>query len=381
MLRRFVLPVLLLLAGLAYGSAAAQSGLDRLSRADPARAVLVAPPFAASAANARARIALLAKQYPLARDLARVAVVRTPIEAQASSTLGSALLSMEDFKGAEAAFRVAVQGGWRDNPTQAYWATAAIGSGEFPAAAQRIDAMLRVGAPLATIDPLLANLEASPPGRQALAGQMAAGAPWVSAYAAASGAAPATRMPQQLAVLAEARKQGARADCGPVSDALNTLAYKQQRMQDAYLLWSVACSETYPPAAIANGDFAEPVRPFINPFDWQLPPSGAAWAEIRGGALETGNDGDKPAVVARIAAHLPPGNGRLTWRLDGPRQQRMVELRCGQADLAAGELRKLGDVYELPVRVPADCPFATIEVIAEPGQPTLRYESVGFGAP
>jgi hypothetical protein len=222
-------------------------------------------------------------------------------------------------------------------------------------------------------------MEASPDGRQALAGQMASGAPWVSAYAAFAGTAAGPRLPQQLAVLGEARKQGARAECGPVSDTLNTLAYRRQRMADAYLLWSVACSETYPPAAIANGDFAEPVRPVINPFDWQLPPAGAAWAEIRGGALETGNDGDKAAVVARIAAHLPPGDGQLTWRVDSAPRQRMVELRCGPVNLAVGEARKLGDVYELPVRIPADCPFATIEVIAEPGRPTMRFESVGFG--
>ncbi|MGC1271617.1 MAG: hypothetical protein WA842_13580 [Croceibacterium sp.] len=380
MLRRFATPLLLLLVSIAFGGAAAQSGLDRLSRQDPAKSVLVAGPFASSAANARARMALIAKQYPLARDLARVAMVRTPIEAQSSSMLGAALLAMGDFKGAEAAYRVAVQGGWRDNPTQAYWATAAIGSGEFPAAAQRIDAMLRVGAPIATLEPLLASMEASPDGRQALAGQMASGAPWVSTYAAFAGAVAGPRLPQQLAVLGAARKLGARAECGPVSDTLNTLAYRQQRMADAYLLWSVACSETYPPAAIANGDFAEPVRAVINPFDWQLPPAGAAWAEIRGGALETGNDGDKAAVVARIAAHLPSGDARLTWRVDSAPRQRMVELRCGQVNLAVGEARKLGDVYELPVRIPANCPFATIEVIAEPGQPTLRFESVGFGA-
>lgn len=384
MLRRFALPALLLLASVVFGGAAAQSGLDRLSRQDLAKSMLVAPPFAAAAANGRARIALLAKRYPQARDLARVAVTRTPIEAQSSAMLGSALLALGDFKGAETAFRVAVLGGWRDNPTQAYWATAAIGSGEFPAAAQRIDAMLRVGAPIASLAPLLSGMEASPDGRRALAAQMASGAPWVSGYAAAAGAAGAPRLAQQLAVLAEARKLGARAECGPVTDVLNTLAYRQQRMQDAYHLWAVACSEAYPPVAVANGDFAEPVRPFINPFDWQLPPAGPAWAEIRGGALETGNDGNKEAVVARIAAPLPQGNGRLTWRLDGadpaPRQ-RMVQLRCGQADLATGPVRKLGDVYQLPVRIPAACPFATVEVIAEPGQPTMRFESVGFSAP
>lgn len=383
MLRRFVPPLLLLLAGLGFGGAAAQSGLDRLSRTDIAKSALVAPPFAAAAANSRARLALVSKRYPLARDLARVAVVRTPIEAQSSAILGSALLAMGDFKGAEAAFRVAVQGGWRDNQTQAYWATAAIGSGEFAAAAQRLDAMLRVGAPIASLDPLLAGMEATEQGRTALAGQMAAGAPWISTYAATAGTAAGPRLPQQLAVLSEARKLGARAECAQVSDALNDLAYKKQRMPDAYQLWAVACSERYPPAAIADGEFSEPARAIINPFDWQLPPAGAAWAEIRGGALETGNDGDKTAVVARITAPLPAGIGRLTWRADGTATQgnRLVSLRCGQQDLTTGPVRKLSDVSELPVQIPASCRFVTIEITAAPHQPTIRLESVGFGAP
>ena len=167
------------LALLLFGALALTSGIDRMSRHDPALARLLPGPLEAQAARSTAALALTREQAGPAIAAARRAVAADPVDPASTSLLGTAYLLGERPRKAEAAFRVAARFGWREPATQVYWYQAALQAGDLPRAVDRADALLRTHPQLPTRDAVLEPLESTAAGRAALIARMAGRPNWI----------------------------------------------------------------------------------------------------------------------------------------------------------------------------------------------------------
>ena len=228
------------LACVAYGIVALGSGLDRESGRWPALAESVPTPFASKALEVRGLNAMLAGDWQTGLDLGEAFVRGAPIEPTATAILGGAREMRGDAGGADAAFRVAGQMGWRVPLTQRYWMGRALAVGDYRVAAQRLDAMLRQQPGLLADRSLLDPMEGNPEGQQALAGLMPAKPDWLSYYMQDTGDVPEDILLLRAQVLARAAKLGAVGGC----EGAAALAHRLAELGDASVaaqLWREQC--------------------------------------------------------------------------------------------------------------------------------------------
>ena len=176
-MRRSILTGPIVLMALTAGYAALGSGLDRLSRDNPASARMVPIAFRANAWRGASAQDMTLERYTAALDKARRAIVADPIDVGSSSGMGLARLKLRQGVAAEAAFRVAGQLGWRDKNTQLYWMAVSADSGAFGIAAERADALLRQDRRLRELPAMVAGLEATEGGRKAYDSALALAVP------------------------------------------------------------------------------------------------------------------------------------------------------------------------------------------------------------
>lgn len=302
---------------LAYAGLAWANGMDRLSRSAPTLERLVPPPFRAQANLSAVSVALENGQNDVAVVHANNAVLSDPSNPLALSLLGSTRLLAGDDAGADAAFRVAARGGWRDLITQLYWHDVAANAGDMKLAALRADALLRAHPQIPELFGTLEQLEQSEAGRAALLDRLVLQPDWVSTYfqVADSSKAPELGVKAQMAI-------GLAANDLPLGcklpHQLTRILLHNGLRAEAAAVWSASCPDNkLAEFGLADGNFASYAADRNGqPFGW-TPHSTADVSvdpvEVASGnwAIQTSNTSAVSKVVLSQSLGLKPGSYRL----------------------------------------------------------------------
>lgn len=338
--RRRLGALALTLAALAAGYAAVASGLDRMSATRPALVRSVPEPFRSQAWRTVAALGLEQRNLPRALHAAERAVRADPLDPAASSALGQARLMLRDAAGAAAAFRVSARLGWRDRPTQAYWAAAAISAGDLDVAAQRFDSLLRQEPYMPEAYRLIADLEQTAAGRRALAARLATRPPWFSPYWTAVQGLRADQVAARVRVLDEPVLRDVRLTCDEARILAAGLLANGQAAEGERLAQR-SCGRSSPGLLPDPGFERATLVNTIGP-GWQFVGEGGLDVRLTGSPGMTG----KAAVVAstlpmrRVFAgqwvQLAAGRYRVGWRardLAGRASDRIaVRLACNAGE-------------------------------------------------
>ena len=209
---------------LIYAALAIGNGLDRLAISVPGAISYVPSPFAVHALEITGEAELRSDPHAAAVKAERL-VARAPIEPFSTALLGASRAAGGDDGGADRAFRVAGQLGWRTPVTQSYWLSAALAAGDTKIAAQRLDALLRQRPDLLSQPEMLAPFESEAAGRNALFERLLTRPPWLEAYAGATNpATPAALIARRLPVLTMLAGRGVVLGCAAIGPALGDLA-------------------------------------------------------------------------------------------------------------------------------------------------------------
>lgn len=300
--------------------------------------------------------AIRAEDYARAGALAQVALRRAPLDQRLLGIWGTAELARAREPEAQTIFGVAGALGWRDRATQRYWAFAALQLRDFPVAAQRTDALLRLDGPRQHAA-LVRELEAMPAGRTALAQRLLLSPPWgVSWIAQPKGDAPA-----RAAVIERAVRGGYAAP--PAAGGLVRRLFEGGRVADAQRLWGVL-EKGQSGTMLPNG-FGYPTTWIKSPFTWTLTVNGNVDARIEGTGMEAELIVVSVAATRQTAAThgmaLAPGHYALEWNVVAePDANRPMEVtvRCvvENADLIRdAEPKILGTRRRQEFTVPPGC--------------------------
>lgn len=309
--------IALALAG--YAALALGSGLDRMSQASPELAAKVPGPFRSQALRSEG-VALIAKgdaRGALARGVA--AIADSPVDPTSTAIFGMARFAMGDRGGAERAFRIAGQLGWRDPFTQAYWLQRALETGNDRVAAMRLDALLRQNPELVAQQRLIDPLEGNPAGRTAMAERLLAAPNWLVPYATSLDQVPRTVLLNRATVLDELATRKAMIGCELAAPLVQRLITEKAELEAASL-WRQHCPGAAT-SAIYDGNFAAAaLNQDRSQFAWSfigdsetgllLEPAGYGTAKLL--AIET--TAPRPRAIARQMLIVRPGAYRLSWR-------------------------------------------------------------------
>jgi hypothetical protein len=268
-----------------YGYACLGSGLDRLSEASPALQQSVPAPFRANAEAALAAVTLTGGAGAQARDAARSAVLAAPVDRRAVALLGTQRLLANDYAGAEAAFRVGAQLGWREPLTQSYWYRAALQSGEPARAAERLDALLRVNPQMGGAEEMIEPLLASAHGRAALAERLAYRPGWLRRFLTPPGQTGADALARRAEVAGLMSAHGAGLTCAEIEPLARRLADAGMR-QPARALRLQYCEAGQVAGLISDPEFAALSRGEGGGSGWSLHPSGDVSATLAGSGAD-----------------------------------------------------------------------------------------------
>lgn len=366
-----------------YAALAFFSGIDRASLIRPELARLVPRPFAANAKIVSAQQTLERRDYRGAASLAADAVRAAPVDAASTALLGGARLGQADEAGAEQAFQVAGNFGWRTPLTQYYWMRRALEVGDYHIASLRLDALLR-GAPELTGDAaLMALLESTAEGRSALAERLAANPDWVRSYTQDVYGLTASQADIRADVLNQVAAKGARLGCEAVGP-LTRLQVGHGAVGSGFNLWQSHCHGRVS-GLLANLDFSglQP-QPPNSPFDWTLIADSDVSINIHpglhgNGRLLIASSAPFPRKVLMQLVMLPPGRYRLSWEASEPsvpHSTRIAAFASCSPDARPIEGRPLvsGQRMYLDFEAAADCPARWIGFMIAPG-----VEQVTFG--
>ena len=303
-----------------FGLAVLASGLDRMELVSPQIAALLPGPFHARS-DLAAATALAGRASAQASTAAVQAIRFNPADGRAAALLGAGLLQAGEGERAESAFRVAALAGWRDPLTQAYWYEATLRVGDYTGASRRADALLRAVPGAVSAAALLASLEASAAGRQALIARLREKPPWRAPFVAmddVDGADAARARAQSLLALAAS---GERLGCSQIAPGARALL-GHGLGREARQLWRAHC-DTPVAAGLADADWstlAQTLRDGAtgSPFGWMRHPSAdialsAVQLADGGFALRIVNSGTASAPVLSQPVAFAPGRYRARF--------------------------------------------------------------------
>jgi tetratricopeptide (TPR) repeat protein len=336
-------------AVLAVAFACLGSGLDRIAVGSFGVAAAVPAPLQAQSLRPLAQLAMIAQQPKAALRLASAAVAADPVDPASSALLGGARMLANDFPGAEQAFRVAAGFGWREPLTQRYWYAAALQARDFPRAAERLDALLRVSRNLPDAAALLTPLEGDPAGRAALLARLREQPLWLPTYLRAGSDLDAAALAQRSQVLVELAAGGTRLGCPVVADWARDALNRGDRAS-AERVWQAHCPGARNDGLLADGEFDHLGNATATPFGWQVERSGDVTvrpeAANGGYRLNLRNRASFSRRVLLQPVALPPGRYRL--RGVGQTGVFAASLGCGTAPamprLVSGDLASDGQM-------------------------------------
>jgi hypothetical protein len=371
----------------AYAGLAVGSGLDRASETQPAIAARVPRLLASEALRSEGRQALAKGDGPRALALGERAVADAPLDPASTALLGAARYATGDRGGADRAFRLAAQLGWRIPYTQLYMMGRALEVGDYRVAALRLDALARQN-PAALDDRRLFDpFERSAAGRAALADRLATKPPWLRPYAMAVQALPPDRLAQRVAVLNALEGRGTKVGCTPIGAPVSRLI-ASGALADAARLWRGHC----PAAAgtlLYDGNFAAAsLDQSESEFAWTfigqsevsvvIEPAGADPART----LVIDSTAARPMQVVRQLVLLSPGAYRLSWQADNgsgtPSAQVLAQFSCEPASSEGIEPQfdPAHRRWSARLAMDAGCPARWIGFAVKPGASGVRLRDV-----
>lgn len=368
--------LLLVTIALGYAALCLMSGLDRASRHTPTLERLVSGPFRANADIAAARIALAAQDVPTALATAEENVISIPVSSEAAGLLGTARLLGGDVNGGDAAFRVAAAFGWRDVPTQIYWAENSAAAGEWDLAAARIDAILRANHRFDEFSALLRVFASDPAGRSVMATLMAENPVWLDAFFRIRPKVDPDGVAARVTLLQEVAAQGTPFGCKRVEPFVRALLQAGRR-GEAVTIWQGHCPEAGGGDEIVDPAFENLTPSVSDPFGWNLRHSGDVVLRL-GSPGKAGLIAENKSAAARLIASQPvslrPGVRMIEWtavETDGIPSERVdVSVDCGRPVRPP-----LSGVSRREITVP-ECHDAVLSLWLGRGSDPVRIERV-----
>lgn len=366
-----------------FAIAAVGSGLDRIiAEARPASPAAESVPawFADASLRRSAAIELSEGRFASAADLARKATLRSPLEPTSTGLLGAARLGTGDPAKADAAFRVSGQLGWRDAVTQTYWMRVALLVGDYPVAAQRLDALLRQQPERTDQADLLAPFESNAAGRAVLSERLAQDPGWTSNYFNPIRSLGKEQLAQR-ALVATLLGRDHPLGCGGIGRFVRRLI-AEEAVIAAHALWQLHC-----PSArgerIADPDLTNLFGNDPSPFGWENHSDGSV--NIRrvdsGGGLVIENTAPFARNFARQMLVLPPGIYRLSWRAteaNGEVSRRIEALAgCGSSATIQIDTEPVsGTRVSGQLRITDACEGQILTFRITPGGPGLEFGNI-----
>ena len=209
-------------AALAYAALAIGNGLDRMASVAPGAARHLPKLFATNSLAVIGQ-ADLSRDPRAALALAERLVARAPVEPASTALLGAARAEIGDDAGADRAYHVAGQLGWRIPLTQSYLEAEALESGDAPVAAQRLDALLRLQPQLLRDPAVLAPFESDPAAQSALVDRLATRPPWLGIYTGQFDPPPADMLVRRVPTLLLLGERGIVLGCDAITPAMRQL--------------------------------------------------------------------------------------------------------------------------------------------------------------
>ncbi|HWU03117.1 MAG TPA: hypothetical protein VN222_10295 [Novosphingobium sp.] len=325
-----------------------------------------------------------------ARSDARDALARTPAESRTLAAYAMTRLLDHDPAGANQAFRLAAQLGWRDRLTQLYWLNQALELGDMRVAALRLDALLRQEPERAADEPAVTYLESLPDGRAQWVARMAERPNWLLPYALQADKLPLAEVVLRAQTLRELAGHGTVLGCIAVSPLVERLI-AGGAVDAARDLWLAQC----PGAAghvVTDGRFID-ARPdqTLASFAWQFMGQPDASAQLAPGSRDGQRQvmmtttGTGPVILLRQLVMAPRGPMRLRWRAvdeEGHASDRILAaVSCSQSPvqpLLPGKASQPGGYRELAVDVDAGCPAHWLYFAIAPGASGVGLEDVSM---
>ena len=306
-----------------FALVAVLSGLDRASAYREDGTVLVPQRFAGQSAQVLAAKAV-ASNDPVAIEAAgRLLIDRQPVNASAPATLGLAHALVGDVAGADAAFTVSGQLGWRAPLTQQYWMGRALAAGDYRVAAQRLDALLRQSPEVSENGALMAVFEQNPPARAALLAQLLQRPGWLHRYETQVFKLDPQQTQQRASLIADLAARGMRLECEDVRSLVERMV-TQGAPEPAAALWRAQCPSPRGKGGLLWDGGLVAVN-FSGPavsFKWLPEQSGDVGLSAVADGVEITSTAAFTAPALRQFVAVPAGRYRLTWRADdgkGPR--------------------------------------------------------------
>lgn len=359
-----------------FAGAATGSAFDRRTKANPLAETAVPALFRGQAEIARGRKALVEGDAAAAQDAARNTITAMPVAAAGPALLGTALALSQDAQGADAAFRVAAAGGWRDILTQAYWARQSELSGEWDMAAVRVDAILRANPAFPGADALRAPLEADPNGRSALAAKMDYASPWVRTYFTPGGQVGKEQLARRVPVMLAFAEARGPVGCDRSASAVRALVNSGSAALGR-TLWQAHCPQANAASGIVDSSFARAGAGRPDPFGWTLHPDGNVSVTVDGDgdsrSLVAQNRSGRARLVASQPVGLASGSALIAWQAseNGKPSERVdISVYCGRPRRPA---MSGGDRRQVTV---SGCEGETLGVWLDGGQGRVTIDRV-----
>ena len=375
----FVLTIAMVWLG---GQFVTQGVSDYLLSSDPELAVFCRGD-SADAVAALARKRLTARNWDGAARLAGRALQLAPLNASALTTYGIAMDQPGQPQQAGRAMALAGKLGWRDIVTQLWLLRQRLLAGDYKAAFDHADALMRrQNVPPRALYAALATAARDPRSTEPLARRLADNPPWrlpffvfLTVYAQP----PETDVARALMV---------RLANGPTPPTNSELAVylrslvSDQRFDEAARDWRLLTRGAGQSGYVYDGAFARP--PGQTPFDWTYH-GAVGWSvdvtdspgQGHGQALRVEYDGVSPPQPVRQLLILPPGAYRLSGRSydDGEADPKVLAWRIsctatGQTLASVPTPGGAGQWNAFSVELlapPARCPAQWLALSAEPG--------------
>lgn len=306
-------------AFLAYAVLVIGSAADRLVMQRAGLAAHIPALFASEALRSHGRQLLEAGNSAGALALGEAAVGQEPVDPASTALLGAARFARGDRTGAEQAFTVAGQLGWRIPLTQLYWMGRALEGGDYRVAALRLDALLRQKPVLLKDRRLLDPMESDPRGRTAMVDRMMARPGWLKPYADNVYDISPQAIRFRAMVLEELGRRGLRIGCAQIAPATSRLQDTGAVVQAA-ALWRNHCPDAGT-GLVSDGNFTSAsLVPVATPFAWLT--NGDSDISLAFVPTATGQrlmiDGAAPydRVVLSQLLVVPPGGYVLSWHAE-----------------------------------------------------------------
>lgn len=244
----------------------------------------------------------------------------TPLDADTLAMFAFSAAQRQDEQLAASTLTIAGRMGWHQPSVQTFWLQAAIAAQDWTVAAQRMDALLRTGAPTELWQDALSTLLAQPQGLKAMAVQAANNPDWTSKALVTVDTDPVDpqMLANRLALVELAWKQGLRIDCTALAQLTNATV-NAGLANRGNALWSWHCD---PGSLGRNGTLdlstSDSVDPTRSLFGWTAISSGRFSVNLtsnseRGATIHIDSSSMTSENVARRLLTLRPGKYRLSW--------------------------------------------------------------------